>query len=190
MAIFGRKKGSAANDSGVTVMRSGESRRRVSRRLLLVVVIVLILAAGVVAGVLIANKMTNDKLVQKRPKESTTINKLNVLLASGDTKGVEQMVASDKSLSNSREGALDLAAAAVNVGKNDDALKIYMDVAAKYGWTADMAGQVAFIYAGKGDKTQAITYYEKQKTLLDKTDANPIYQAQVQNIDKAIKALQ
>jgi hypothetical protein len=166
---------------------------RLSKRALAVAVLLLaLLIAGVAVGTVVSGWLNSSKkgsgsTASASPKETPAVEEINHLLATGDSEGVAKKVAADSSLANSIDGQLVLAAAAVNSGKMDDALKIYLDAGDKYGWRSDAADQVALIYAGKGEKTKAISYYEKEKQLLDKND--PSYDSQVQRIDESIKGL-
>lgn len=171
----------------------GRLRRFFSKKWVIILLLIILLAAGVGVGLWVSgifNPKVNPVSNDVKPQESAATNEINQMLTSGDAEGVAKKVAADSSLSGSLDGQRVLAAAAVNEGKMDDALKIYLAAGEKYGWTADMADQVALIYAGKGDKKQAISYYEKEKTLLDSSENNPSYNSEVEVIDAYIKALQ
>lgn len=171
----------------------GRLKRLFSKKWVIALLLVILLAAGVAVGLMVSgvfNKKSEPTPTVVQPKESTETDELNRLLASGDAEGVAKKISADSTLANSLDGQLALAAAAVNDGKMDDALKIYLAAGDKYGWRADTASQVAWIYAAKGDKKQAISYYEKAKTLVDRSDNNPSRDSEVEAIDAAIKALQ
>lgn len=171
----------------------GRLKRFFSKRVvIIVIVLIVLLAAGIGVGMLISNALNkntgNSGSTDFDIGETQSVEDINTLLATGDTEGVAKKVESDLSLANSIDGQLVLAAADVNAGKLDEALKIYLDASEKYGWRADVADQVAFIYEGKGDKAQALTYYEKEKSLLDTND--PTYESQLQVVEESIKRVQ
>lgn len=182
--------------AGAKSKKTGKKRLRrffSKRNIIIFVVLLILLVAGIGLGVWISsalnkNGSSNDGSIDFDIGESESVSEINDVVISGDTDEAAKKVESDSALSDSIDGQLILAAAAVNAGKMDEALSIYLAAGDKYGWRADMADQVAFIYSTKGDKAQAISYYEKEKTLLD--SELPSYASQIEIIDGYIKELQ
>lgn len=162
------------------------------RVVIIVIALIVLLAAGIGIGTLISNALNkntgNSGSADFDIGETQSVEDINTMLATGDAAGVAKKVESDSSLANSIDGQLVLAAADVNAGRLDDALKIYLAVSEKFGWRADVADQVAFIYESKGDKVQALTYYQKEKSLLNTAD--PTYESQLQVVEESIKRVQ
>ncbi|MGD8374045.1 MAG: hypothetical protein PVI21_04265 [Candidatus Woesebacteria bacterium] len=182
-----------ANSRPKKAKRGGLKRLFSKRNVVIFVILLVLLAIGVgvgflVGGLLNKNNDASTGSLDFDIGEPTSVSEINDVITTGDTDEATSKVESDSNLSGSIDGQLILAAAAVNAGKTDEALIIYLAAGEKYGWRADMADQVAFIYSTKGNKALAISYYEKEKTLLDTNE--PSYDSQIEIIDSYIKELQ
>lgn len=116
---------------------------------------------------------------------------ISVALNTGKNADAISLINKAIKLSSSKEerGSLyiELAAAQANSGNSTGAIDAYLKAAEERGMDESTAKQLGEIYAAKGDKTQAIKYYEQAISIWPKKD--PLYRAETSALQDKIAAL-
>lgn len=191
----GNNSATEAADSKTAVVSAVGPRRwrpRLGKRVLMAGLAIILVTAAVAGAYWY--KQRKDAPPKRTPvpfvSEKQSITDINGLLAEGKTQAAVDAVNNNKELAGSRDGQMLLGQTALNKADYDNAVSIYKGVAEKYGWTPNLARLIAGAYESKGDKAQAITYYQKEVELLGKDTTNPMRGDDIARANERIKELQ
>lgn len=171
--------------------------RRFPWRLFVIVVVAILGVAALGVGVWYWGSKNGESSTAKKNTPSFSkptnneelLNQVNQFSSSGDYDTAQKVISSNSELAKSRDGLMATATVYYNAGKLDQALASYQDIAKSYGWTANLADLVASVYAQKGDKQQATTYYQKEIELLNNDKSDPMAKSTVAVVQKKIEGL-
>lgn len=166
-------------------------------RIVIIIVIVVLVVAALVGGLWYWRSKKSGSGVAKKNTPSFTkpttneqlLDEVNKFSAAGDYDTAQKVIASNPELSGSRDGLMTKATVYYNAQKWDDALATYQDIAKTYGWTANLADLVASVYVQKGDKQQAVVYYQKEIDLLNSDKSDPMAKSLAASVQKKIEGL-